>query len=959
MVIGQRLGPYTIRSLIGAGGMGEVYRAHDDRLSRDIAIKILPAALTNDADRLVRFERESRILASLNHPNIAAIYGVEDASAAPNGTPPVRALLLELVEGETLAEWIARTRARPAVRVEEALNIARQIAAALDAAHEKGIVHRDLKPANVKITADGVVKVLDFGLAKSVPLTTAGPDSTTATAVSATTRDGQMLGTVPYMSPEQARGRDVDKRADIWAFGCVLFEMLAGQRAFRGETIPDVLAAILEREPSWNALPPAVPNAVRQLLRHCLEKDPKRRLRDIGDARFELAPLDHADAPADNGGKTARSRWRAPLLIASAAVIAIAGVIAWKWFFSGAPDTIWQPRPIATSSARKWDSRISPDGRWISYLSSAAGATQVMVKRIASGEVTAVALPAGSVLSQLWSPDGDQLAYVLRQGDASYLQVVGAFFGGVPAKSIALQPAPYDVRLLRWIGQTIYAECRIAGRTGRPLVRVDLATGTTTNLSDGWKFNGTISGYDVSPDGRKVVFAMSTKGQEDVWVANIDGTSADRLTNDSPFEHDPLWSREGNIIVTSNRGGQVDLWQIDLASGRFVRLTASETQEDPESTSADGTLVSFRQESENSTLWTTDPAADAISQLTDDTLSDFAPTAAANGGAVVFQRSAPPPLIGNPLLDSTLLFAAVDGSKFQSDPQTLGDGYAPLLSPDGSRVAYLQRSADAGHARLLVKQLRSGETMTLSSVCPQPAYSLALQAWSEQNLAWNGSGTELYFVERTHVYTVRRYRVGTNAPDAPIVTAEPNEEIHDLHPTADGRALAYLTSLSGRASVHLFDVEAGHNRWTVPFEGRVASARGWLPGSGGLVLARVTEFNADFSGSIEVAVASMAGVLRPIGVVDNAFVATTRLASARSALYVARTDNGIHNLYEFSLTTGRVRRLTQNALPAVTFSAVEPLGGGGLIVVRHERRSDIWLLESTSSSSGSPGAPRR
>jgi serine/threonine protein kinase len=939
--------------------MGAVYLAHDERLSRDIAIKILPAAWTTDADRLARFERESRILASLNHPNIAAIYGVEDAGTGPSDAPLGRALLLELVDGETLAEWITRTRARPAARVDEALNIARQIAAALDAAHEKGIVHRDLKPANVKITADGVVKVLDFGLAKSAPLKTAGLDSTTATAVSATTRDGQMLGTVPYMSPEQARGRDVDKRADIWAFGCVLFEMLAGQRAFRGETIPDVLAAILEREPSWAALPPAVPTAVRHLLRHCLEKDPKRRLRDIGDARFELAPPEHPDVPAHSAGKAARPRSRSQFLIAIAGVIAIIGVIAWRWFFSGSPDIIWQPRPIATSSATKWDSRISPDGRWISYLSSAAGATQILVKRIASGEVKPVTLPAGRVLSQLWSPDGDQLAYILRQGDASSLQFVGAFFGGVPTKSIPLQPAPYDVRLLRWIGQTVYAEFRIAGRSGRPLVRVDLVSGTTTNLSDRWKFDGMISGYDVSPDGRKVAFAMSTKGQEDVWVANVDGTSANRLTNDLPFDHDPLWSRPGNVIVTSNRGGQVDLWQIDTASGRFERLTASETQEGPESTSADGTLVSFRQESENSNLWTSDPAAGGISQLTDDTLSDFAPTSSANGGVVAFQRSAPTPLIGNPLLDSTLLFGAIDRLKFQADPQTLREGYAPLLSPDGSRVAYLQRSSDAGHARLLVKQLRTGETMTLSSVCPQPAYSLALQAWAEQNLAWNGSGTELYFVERTDVYTVRRYRVGTNAPDAPIVTAAPNEEIHDLHPTADGRALAYLTSLAGHASVHLLDVESGHDRWTMPFEARVASARGWLPGSSGLVLARVTDFNPDFSGSVEVVVASMAGVLRPIGVVDNAFLATSRLASARSALYIARTDNGIHNLYELSVATGRIRRLTANALPSVTFSAVEPLGGEGLIVVRHERRSDIWLLESTPSSTRSPGGSGR
>jgi serine/threonine protein kinase len=263
-LVGRTIGTYNVLAAIGAGGMGEVYRARDSKLGRDVAIKVLPAAFTGDRDRLARFEREARVLASLNHPNIAAIYGLEQIG-------DVQALVLELVEGETLAERIGGRGS--GLGVSDALAMARQIAEALEAAHEKGIVHRDLKPANIKVTPGGTVKVLDFGLAKS----SAGsaPDlSQSPTIVISGTREGVLLGTAAYMSPEQARGQSVDKRADIWAFGCVLFEMLTGRVAFPGSTVSDHIAAILEREPDWNAVPPATPSTVQRLLRRCLEKIP-------------------------------------------------------------------------------------------------------------------------------------------------------------------------------------------------------------------------------------------------------------------------------------------------------------------------------------------------------------------------------------------------------------------------------------------------------------------------------------------------------------------------------------------------------------------------------------------------------------------------------------------------------------------------------------------------------------
>jgi len=274
-LIGKTLSHYEILEPLGAGGMGEVYRARDTKLDRDVAIKVLPEDFATDADRLARFEREAKLLASLNHANIAAIYGLEDEG-------DTRFIAMELVEGETLAERIARSGR---IDVDEALDIARQIAEALEAAHDAGIIHRDVKPANVLLTGKGGVKVLDFGIAKS---TTVEANAALTEQATSLTVDGTLMGTPPYMAPEQIRGEEADKRADIWAFGCVVYEMLTGKGAFARETVADKLAAIIERNPDYDTLPPDVPPSIRQLVRRCLEKDQRERLRDIGDARIEI-----------------------------------------------------------------------------------------------------------------------------------------------------------------------------------------------------------------------------------------------------------------------------------------------------------------------------------------------------------------------------------------------------------------------------------------------------------------------------------------------------------------------------------------------------------------------------------------------------------------------------------------------------------------------------------------------
>jgi hypothetical protein len=340
---GTRLGPYEVTALLGVGGMGEVYRATDTNLGRAVAIKVLPEAVAQDGDRLARFDREARTLAALNHPHIAAIYGLERSSPGSGGAggqAGTIALVMELVEGPTLADRIGQGP----IPIDEALPIARQIAEALEAAHEQGIIHRDLKPANVKVRDDGTVKVLDFGLAKAMEpagaLATSQSLSPTITTP-AMTQAGMILGTAAYMSPEQARGRTVDKRTDIWAFGVVLYEMLTGTRAFDSEDLSLTLADVMRAEPAWERLPADLSPSLVSVLRRCLRKDPKERLRDIGDVRlaldgaFEAGAVPGGGAAAATSGAFRAARWR--VLATGVAGLLVGGLVATLAWMAGAP----------------------------------------------------------------------------------------------------------------------------------------------------------------------------------------------------------------------------------------------------------------------------------------------------------------------------------------------------------------------------------------------------------------------------------------------------------------------------------------------------------------------------------------------------------------------------------------------------------------------------------------------
>jgi eukaryotic-like serine/threonine-protein kinase len=408
---GTHLGPYEIVSAIGAGGMGEVYRARDPKLGRDVAIKVLPEAFAGDTARMARFQREAKVLASLDHPNIASIYGLEESG----GTP---ALVMQLVEGPTLAD---RIKQGP-IPVDEAVRIARQIADALEYAHERGIVHRDLKPANIKVAADDTVKVLDFGLAKALEGDPASIDISTSPTISRmATQQGLLLGTAAYMSPEQAKAKPVDRRADIWAFGCVLYEMLTGKQAFQGESVTDTLAAVIRAEPDWSQLPATTPMRVRALLQRCLQKDPKQRLRDIGDARISLDEVlsGTPDAVLTGTLEAAVPKWRWALPWALFCLTALALALVSFVHFREKPAPVAPLQRFEIPSPDPSVSELgalSPDGTRLVLQSPGGAGPHLWLRRMDSTEAHPIEGTEGAVGIPFWSPDSRFIAFGTSDG---------------------------------------------------------------------------------------------------------------------------------------------------------------------------------------------------------------------------------------------------------------------------------------------------------------------------------------------------------------------------------------------------------------------------------------------------------------------------------------------------------------------------------------------------------------
>ena len=545
---GTRLGPYKVIALVGTGGMGEVYRATDINLTRQVAIKVLPHAFANDPERLARFEREAKTLAALNHPNIAQIYGFEKGDG-------IRTLVMELVEGPTLADRIAQGP----ISLDEVLPIAKQIAEALEAAHEQGIIHRDLKPANIKLRPDGTVKVLDFGLAKALePPSGTHVDATaspTITSPAMMTGVGMLLGTAAYMSPEQARGKPVDKRSDIWAFGCVFYEMLTGTRAFDADEVAAVLARVIERQPNWNALPASVPWRVRELLRLCLEKNPKRRRQAAGDVRIDLeqALVEPTTASTTAIPPAPRRMW-IPAIAASVVTSILGGVVVWL-VTRPVPQPVWRftisPRGPEQLSVGSIDRNLvlTPDGTHVVY--RAANGTALYARPIDALEGRRLA--TGEIRGPFVSPDGRWVGFT---DGLTVMSKVG--LAGGPVVTIGRIDSG-NMRGAVWLPDDtiIFAGSNLA--TG--LHRVSAGGGAVMTLTRPDRSRGEVDHLwpEALPGGQAILYTILTEGGLDAsQIAVLDltnGTSRVVLRGGSHGTYVPtghlLYGTGGNVLAVA------------------------------------------------------------------------------------------------------------------------------------------------------------------------------------------------------------------------------------------------------------------------------------------------------------------------------------------------------------------------------------------------------------------------
>jgi eukaryotic-like serine/threonine-protein kinase len=814
VLIGGRLGPYEVLDKLGEGGMGEVYRARDTRLGRDVALKVLPDAFAHDPDRLARFTREAQTLASLNHPNIAHIHGLEESGG-------VRALVMELVEGEDLSQRMARLRAPGAppapagLPLDEVVPIAQQIAAALEAAHEQSIIHRDLKPANIKVRSDGTVKVLDFGLAKALAPAGAGArDVTYSPTITspAMTAAGTLLGTAAYMSPEQARGQTVDKRADIWAFGAVLFEMLTGQRAFKGEDTSEVIASVLRDTPDRNALPAATPPAVRGLLARCLERDPRLRLRDIGEARVILGGIGTPDEMSTAGGMTAaapigarRRRGYAQLLwFAAGFSVAAAFAVAAVWFprdvrsadaFPYRLDVTDQTNPPTGVAA------LSPDGRTLVYVARVGkppGTPMLFARRLDQSSSRMIPGTENAGLRTVWwSPDSRSIGFFANRRKLMKVPVDGGApvaLADIADEGGGTWSVNGDIIIGSGVIEGLQGLLRINGRGGslQPLTRIDPAR---KELSHQWPV--------VLADGTSVLFTIwyGASDTAELAITSLD----DGMVTPLGVTGTTVLGIVDERIIFARSDGAVMAVPIDVpkrrTSGPVVTLMdeldsgeASRIRVTP-----DGALVyAPRADSARQLLWvdrsaTTRPAVGERRGFLSARISPDGRRVAAsidddqNGASIWIYDVANGTL--TPLTDSV-------GAR------------NPVWSPDGSRILYV--STQGGRAAIWSQLADGSAAPTLSGVPPHNAWNI--------DLAPDGVTAVYNAIYDNGTFNLESYSLA-EPHAARDVAASPRATEVRARVSPDGKLVAYQSDESGRGEIYVRSFPDGGGRAQISSEG--------------------------------------------------------------------------------------------------------------------------------------------
>jgi serine/threonine protein kinase len=814
---GTRLGQYEIVAPLAAGGMGQVYRAKDTKLHRDVAIKVLPEAFAQQTDRVTRFEREAQLLASLNHPNIAHIYGTEESAG-------VRALVMELIAGTTLTDLISASG--QGLPISEALGFARQIADALEAAHEKAIIHRDLKPSNVMVTEDGRVKLLDFGLGKSME-SEAGPDTQSPTITAMGTQAGVLLGTAAYMSPEQAKGRPTDKRSDLWAFGCVLYEMLTGRRAFGGEDLTDTLAAIVRGEPDWKALPPETPASIRQLLEGCLQKERRARVADIAVVRFALDAASHpvtASAVATPAPVVKpRLTWR-DLLIAIGVLILVSGAVGGLVWWWRTPAALAETRlEIPTLQARPEQATyiaISPDATQVVFVANNNNIPMLWLRSLSGTD--ARPLPGTeNAASPFWSSNSRSVGFIAQQR----LKRFDLASGGI--QDIGEAEVAFGAA---WSSSDVILHGKL---TSGELWQEPAAGGTAAVVT---RLTGGLTQFvqpQFLPDGQHFIcFGNGAPDVQGIYLGSLDNTSVKRLTAaaDTSGRYIPpgwiAYVRQGTLVAR-----WLDLKRETLADevvsiAANVGSTTSNLRRPSVSVSTTGVIAYRPPVSVQRQLTWFDRSGNPLGTLgrTNDRFSS--PTLSPDGQQVAVDGAVQG-------VNNIWVIDALHERKFTSDP---AGGRFPLWSPDGTRIAFL--SSRQGKLAEWVKSESGADAEVLLADGPTPTAFYGMSDWSRDGnyILVDKAPEDIWVIP-----------VGEKGKPYPFIDGTPTaERVARFSP--NGKWVAYQSNETTRAEIYVKPFR-GNGR-PVPVStagGAQPSWRNdgeelyWIAPDGKLIAARMTE----------------------------------------------------------------------------------------------------------------------
>jgi len=808
---GTKLGRYEIRSQLGAGGMGEVYLALDSDLNRKVALKVLPEDFATKPHAMQRFIQEAKAASGLNHPNIITIYEI----GTEGGTYFIAA---EFIDGETLRNYVLRSQ----LSVSKAIEIGLQVASALSTAHAAGIIHRDIKPDNIMLRRDGIVKVLDFGLAKLTERwTTSDVDPDAATKAIVQTQSGVIVGTTAYMSPEQTRALDVDTRTDIWSLGVVLYEMIAGVTPFKGHTASDTSAAILKSDPTpLSEMLPETPFELERIVSKALQKDRDERYQVIKDLELDLkalkrqfelgatqepsiqsratwlvqsphtarstAAMSRAASTTVEKPKTSKSLW-----VALVVLIAVGGIAGW-YLWQQLKTRTFQPSNLTVTqlTSRKNDlgetgtkhARFSPDGRLIAYASSKDGSSPIWLKQVTGGDPFTNRSAEGNAASPVWSPDGQQLAFLSRREGQNGIWTMAAFGG---ASTLVKNLERSSRGLVCWSKSGL-----IYFISQGNLYSLNVTNQQVAQVSNFDPAKPVERGFSVSPDEQQIAYSDIQNGQSDIWVMPRAGGQPTRVTNDESEDSQPVWTPDGKkVLYSSKRNGIKQIFMTTLDNRPPVQLTTNDNNTDVLDVSSDGTKILYATGREELDLWSVNVDQSVESQLTFDTGIELWPDVSPDGKSIAFQSL--PPNTG-----ATLFKSIPEVKTLGSDApltQLAPDGFALRWSPDGKQIAFLRQTNGAPNLWTVHSSGGDARALTTGGIAFGGYTYLPYNRSQTEDFEWSNDGTSLvYCAKETGAANV--WQVSADGSEKKQLSDNTNDRLLFFNPTVstDGKIIAWV-----------------------------------------------------------------------------------------------------------------------------------------------------------------------